>query len=70
MHDIVHTQLGDDDIKQETTKKGGGSKITAVMRCYPGPLHMVDTNKYLTENKIGNDTQCKCKQIKLKPGAR
>ena len=31
---------------------------------------MVNTNKYLKEKKIGNGSQCKCKQIKLKPGAR
>ena len=70
MHDIVHTRLGDDDIKQENTKKGGGAKITPVMRCYPGSLHMVNTNAYLTEKKVGNGSQCKCKQVKLKPGAR
>ena len=44
--------------------------IESEMLCYPGSLHMVNTNKYLTEKKIGNGTQCKCKQIKLKSGAR
>ena len=59
MHDIVHTRLGDDDIKQENTKKGGGAKITPVMRCYPGSLHMVSTNDYLAEKKVGNGSQSK-----------
>ena len=49
MHNIVHTRLGDDDTKQENTKKGGGAKITPIMRCYPGSLHMVNTNAHLTE---------------------
>ena len=31
---------------------------------------MVNTNAYLTEKKVGNGSQCKCKQVKLKPGAR
>ena len=70
MHDIVHTRLGDDGIKQENTKKGGGAKITPVMRCYPGSLHIVNTNDYLAKKKVGNGSQCKCKQVKLKPGAR
>ena len=54
MHGIVHTRLGDGDIKQENTKKGGKSKITPVIRCYPGSLHMVNTNDYLAEKKVGN----------------
>ena len=70
VHDITHTRLGDDDIREENTKKGGGSKITPVMRCCPGSMHMVNTNKYLKEKKIGNGSQCKCKRVKLKPGAR
>ena len=70
VHDIAHTRLGDDDIREENTKKGGGSKITPVMRCCPGSMHMVNTNKYLKEKNIGNGSQCKCKQVKLKPGAR
>ena len=31
---------------------------------------MVNTNDYLAEKKVGNGSQCKCKQVKLKPGAR
>ena len=31
IHDIAHTRLGDDDIRQENTKKGGGSKLTPVL---------------------------------------
>ena len=47
IHDIAHTRLGDDDIRQENTKKGGGSKLTPVLRCCPGSIHMVNTNEDL-----------------------
>ena len=70
IHDITHSRLGDNDIKQETSRFGGGSKISPVMRCYAGSLHMVNTNKYLAKKKIGNGTQCKCKRVKLNKGAR
>ena len=51
IHDITHSRLGDDDIREESSKFGGGSKISPVMRCYTGSHHMVDTNKYLTKKK-------------------
>ena len=70
VHDIAHSRLGDDDIREENTKQSGGAKITPVMRCCPGSMHMVNTNKYLKENNVGNGSQCKCKRVKLKPGAR
>ena len=70
IHDIAHSRLGDDDIKEATTGYGGGSKISPVMRCYTGSHHMVNTNKYLVKKKIGNGTQCKCIRVKLKSGAR
>ena len=31
---------------------------------------MVNTNKYLKKKRIGNGSQCKCKAVKLKAGAR
>ena len=54
VHDIAHTRLGNDDIKEENTKKGGGSKITPVLRCCAGLMHIVNTNKYLEDTNIGN----------------
>ena len=66
----THTRLGDDDIRQENTKKGGGSKLTPVLRCCPGSIHMANTNEDLKKKKIGNGSQGKCKSVKLKPGAR
>ena len=70
VHDIAHTRLGDDDIREENTKKGGGAKITPVIRCCSGSMHMVNTNTYLGEKNIWNGSRCKCKIVKLKPGAR
>ena len=60
----------DDGIREENTKKGGGSKITSVIRCCSGSMHMVNTNKYLTDKNIGNGSRCKFRTVKLKPGAR
>ena len=51
IHDIVHSRLGDDDIREVSNKKSGGANISPVMRCYSGSLHMVNTNKYLKEKK-------------------
>ena len=52
VHDTVHKRLGDDDIREENTKKGGGSKIMPVVQCCAGSVHMVNTNKYLTDKNI------------------
>ena len=44
--------------------------MSPVMRCYTGSHHMVNTNKHLSEKKVGNKTQCRCKRVKLKSGTR
>ena len=31
---------------------------------------MVNTNKHLSEKKVGNGTQCRCKRVKHKSGTR
>ena len=64
-HDL---RLGDDDIREENTKKGVGSKITPVIRCCAGSMHMVNTNKYLTDKNIGNGSRCKFKRLSSNPG--
>ena len=68
VHDIAHTRLGEDNIREKNTKKGGGSKITPVIRCCAGSMHMANTNKYLTDKNIGNGSRCKFKTVKLNPG--
>ena len=44
--------------------------MSPVVRCYTGLHHMVNTNKHLSEKKVGNGTQCRCKRVKIKSGTR
>ena len=65
----THGLYLDGNTKEENTKKEDGPSIAPAMCLCPGSMHMVNTNKYSNEKKIRNGTQCKCKQVKLKPGA-
>ena len=67
VHDIAHSRLGDDDIREENTKHSGGAKITPVMRCCPGSIHMVNTNKYLKKNVLETVRSASARQSSSKP---
>lgn len=69
IHDISHSRLGDNDMRA-TDYSCKGAKISPVLRCYPGSHHMVNINDELKDKKVGNGSQCKCKSVKLKDGAR
>jgi hypothetical protein len=63
-HDIIITQLGDDDIKS-TDFASNGAKLEPALRIYPGSHHMCITNADLDEGR-GNGTLCKCLKAKLR----
>ena len=67
VHNIAHTRLGDDDIREPKSQQGGGSKITPVMRCCSGSVHMVNTNKYLKKNVLETVRSASAKQSSSKP---
>ena len=68
LHDIITTELGDNDIKS-TDFKTKGAKLDPVLRLYHGSHHMCITNDDLSKGR-GNGTLCKCIKIKLKKGKR
>ena len=51
IHDISHIRLGDNNIRS-TEYSCKGSKISPVMRCYPGSHHMVNINEELKEKML------------------
>jgi len=66
LHDIITTELGDDDIKS-TGFTSRNAKIDPVIRVYPGSHHMCITNDDLKKGR-GNGTLCKCVRVRLKRG--
>ena len=68
LHDIITTELGDNDIKS-TDFKTKGAKLDPVLRLYHGSHHMCITNDDLSKGR-GNGTLCKCIKVKLKKGKR
>eukprot|EP00984_Skeletonema_dohrnii_P017132 scaffold7732_cov150-Skeletonema_dohrnii-CCMP3373.AAC.2 len=68
LHDIITTELGNNDIKS-TDFKTKGAKLDPVLRLYHGSHHMCITNDDLSKGR-GNGTLCKCIKVKLKKGKR
>ena len=68
LHDIITTQLGDDDIKS-TEFTSNGAKIEPALRIYPGSHHMCITNEDLDQGR-GNGTLCKFLRVKLRKDGR
>jgi hypothetical protein len=64
LHDIITSELGDNDIKS-TDFKTKGAKLDPVLRLYTGSHHMCITNDDLSKGR-GNGTLCKCVKVKLK----
>ena len=69
IHDTSHSNLGDNDIRA-TNFSCKGAKVSPVLRFCPGSHHMVNTNEELKAKKVGNGSQCKCRTVKPKSGAK
>ena len=64
IHDIIVARLGDNGI-HSTLFASQSAKIDPVLRLFPCSLFMCTTNDDLDKGR-GNDTVCKCVQVKLK----
>ena len=66
-HDIVMSQLGNNDIKSES-HESQGAKIDPILRLYPGAPLMCNTNDALKFGR-GNGTLCHCIKVRMKQNA-
>ena len=73
IHDIAHSRLGNDDIREVSGKKsggGGGGKTVTSHALLPWIASHGQHKQISKREKVGNGMQCKCKRVKLKSGTR
>jgi hypothetical protein len=66
-HNIVMSQLGNNDIKSES-HESQGAKIDPILRLYPGAFFMCNTNDALKFGR-GNGTLWHCIKVRMKQNA-